>query len=107
MLANEGSTSGSRGPPQINSKPTFSFSTWLIMFAAFLRKFQQVFRANQMEARKRETPEQKEARTEEFGEDSQKAFSYLIEACSTSPVAIEIVVVNHATTDDTCWATHF
>ena len=80
MLANEGSgTSGGRGPPQINSKPTFSFSTWLIMFAAFLRKFPLVFRAYTVEVPKKETPDQKAERIEEYGEDSQKAYSYLVE----------------------------
>ena len=103
MLANEGSgTSGGRGPPQINSKSTFNFSTWLIFFAAFLRKFPPVFRAYMMEVPKNETPEQK-AEREEFREDSQRAYSHLVEACSTSPVAMGIVV-NHAATDETCWA---
>ena len=104
MLANEGSgTSGGRGPPQINSKSTFNFSTWLIFFAAFLRKFPPVFRAYMMEVPKNETPEQKAERIEEFGEDSQRAYSHLVEACSTSSVAMGIVV-NHAATDETCWA---
>ena len=59
MLANEGSgTSGGRGQPQINSKATFVFSTWLIMFAAFLRKFPLVFRAYQMEVPKKKTADQ-------------------------------------------------
>ena len=106
MLANEGSgTSGSRGPPPINSKLTFVFSTWLIQFAAFLRKFPLVFRAYQVEVPKEETPDQKAQRIEDYGEESQKAYSYLVEACGTSPVAMGIVV-NHAATDDTCWAEH-
>ncbi len=33
----------------------------------------------------------------------QKAYSYLVEACSGSAVAIQIVI-NHAATDATCWA---
>ena len=104
MLANEGNVaSGTRDPPPINSKPTFSFSTWLIMFAAFLRKFPLVFRAYQMEVPKKETADQKAERIEEYGEDSQKAYSYLVEARGTSPVAMGIVF-NHAATDDTCWA---
>ena len=104
MLANEGNVaSGTRGPPPINSKPTFSFSTWLIMFAAFLRKFPLVFRAYQVEVPKKETADQKAERIEEYGEDSQRAYSYLVEACGTSPVAMGIVV-NYAATDDTCWA---
>jgi hypothetical protein len=73
------------------------------MFSAFLRKFPQVFRAYQMEVPKKESADQKQARIEEFGEDSQKAYSYLVEACSASSVAMGIVV-NHAATDDTCWA---
>ena len=93
MLANEGSTSGSRGPPQIHSKPTFSFSTWLIMFAAFLRKFPLVFRAYQVEVPKKETPDQKAARIEEYGEDSQRNYSHLVDACGTSPVAMESLLI--------------
>ncbi len=61
MLANEGNVAfGTRGPPQINSKPTFTFSTWLIIFAAIFRNFPQVFRAYQVEVPKKETAEQKE-----------------------------------------------
>jgi hypothetical protein len=104
MLANEGSgTSGGRGPPQIHSKSTFIFSTWLIQFAAFLRKFPLVFRAYQVEVPKKETPDQKAQRIEDYGEESQKAYSYLVEAYDTSSVAMGIVV-NYAATDDTCWA---
>ena len=108
MLANEGSgTSGSRGPPPINSKPTFVFSTWLIMFAAFLRKFPLVFRAYQMEVPKKETPDQKAQRIEDYGEESQKAYSYLVEACGTSSVAMGIVVNHAATADETRLASKY
>ena len=104
MLANEGNVaSGTRGPPPINSKPTFSFSMWLIMFGAFLMKFPLVYAAFQMEVPKKETAEEKEERIEEYGEDSRKAYSYLVDACASSPVAMGIVL-NHAATDETCWA---
>ena len=48
------------------------------MFAAFLRKFPLVFRAYQMEVPKKETADQKAERIEEYGEDSQRAYSYLV-----------------------------
>ncbi len=104
MLANEGSgTSSTRGPPQITSKANFNFSIWLITFGAFLMKFPLVFAAFQMEVPKKKTPEEREARLEEFAEDSRKAYSYLVEACTNSPVAMGIVL-NHAATDLSCWA---
>ena len=56
-----------------------------------------------MEVPKKESPEEKEARIEEFGVDSRKAYSYLVEACTSSPVAMGIVL-NHAATDLSCWA---
>ena len=71
MLANKGNVaSGTRGPPSINSKPTFSLSTWLIMFGAFLMKFPLVYAAFQVEVQKEETAEEKDERIEEYGEDS-------------------------------------
>ena len=71
--------SGSRGPPQINSKPGFSFSLWLTMFMAFLMKFPLVFAAFKIEVPERETADEKAERIEEHGENSQKAYSYLVE----------------------------
>ena len=56
-----------------------------------------------MEVPKKETPEQKAERIAQYGENSQKAYSYLVEACSSSAVAIQIVI-NHAATDLSCWA---
>ena len=104
MLANEGSgTSSTRGPPPITSKASFSFSTWLMLFAAFLMKFPLVFEAYKVEVPKRETEDEKLARIAKYGENSQKAYSYLVEACSSSAVAIQIVI-NHAATDPSCWA---
>ena len=104
MLANEGSgTSSTRGPPPITSKANFSFSTWLMLFSAFLMKFPLVFEAYKVEVPKKETPEQKAERIAQYGENSQKAYSYLVDACSSSSVALQIVI-NHAATDLTCWA---
>ncbi len=60
MLANKGSTFGTRGPPQSNAKPTFSLSMWLIMFGAFLMKFPLVYAAFQMEVLNKETPGKKQ-----------------------------------------------
>ncbi len=61
-------------------------------------KFPPVYEAFQMEVPKKESPEEKEARIiEEFGVDSRKAYSYLVEACMNSPVAMGIVL-NHAAT---------
>jgi len=76
---------------------------WLITFGAFLMKFPPVYEAFQMEVPKKESPEEREARIEEFGVDSRKAYSYLVEACMNSPVAMGIVL-NHAATDLSCWA---
>ena len=56
-----------------------------------------------MEVPKKETPEQKAERIAQYGENSQKAYSYLVDACSSSSVALQIVI-NHAATDLTCWA---
>ena len=104
MLASDGNVaSGSRGPPQINSKPGFSFNMWLTMFMAFLMKFPLVFAAFKIEVPERETADAKAERIEEYGENSQKAYSFLVEACTNSPVALGIVL-NHQATDDTCWA---
>ena len=67
MLASDGNVaSGSRGPPQINSKPGFSFNMWLTMFMAFLMKFPLVFAALKIEVPERETADAKDARIEEF-----------------------------------------
>jgi Zinc knuckle len=66
-------------------------------------KFPLVYAVFQMEVPKKETAEEKEERIEEYGEDSRKAYSYLVEACTNSPVAMGIVL-NHAATDETCWA---
>ena len=71
MLANEGSgTSSTRGPPSITSKANFSFSTWLMLFAAFLMKFPLVFEAYKVEVPKKETAEQKATRIAQYGEKS-------------------------------------
>ncbi len=64
-------------------------------------KFPLVYLSFEMEVPKKETTEQKEARISEYAEDSRKAYSYLVEACTNSPVAMGIVL-NHAATDETC-----
>ena len=66
-------------------------------------KFPLVYAAFQMEVPKKETADEKEERIQDYGEDSRKAYSYLVEACMNSPVAMGIVL-NHAATDETCWA---
>ncbi len=66
-------------------------------------KFPLVFEAYKAEVSKKETEDQKAARIAKYGDNSQKAYSYQVEACSSSAVAIQIVI-NHAATNATCWA---
>ncbi len=94
---------GARRPKSAQS-PRLALVRGLLCLQRFSGSFHKYFGHTKWKFQREKLPkQQKEARIDEYGEDSQKANSYLVEACSTSPVGMGIVV-NHSATDDTCWA---
>lgn len=101
MAANEGLLSSTRGSsvPSINPE---NIPLWTVQIGAFFMRFPGVKEAWDAVIPAKESAEQRQERISIHGDAAKKAYSYLVEACIPSPVAL-LAVVAHQTLDADLW----
>ena len=99
MAASDRLLSSKGSVPKINPE---NIHLWTMQIRAFFMRFPGVREAWDAVIPPKETPQQKAERIALHGEAAQKAYSYLVEACVDSPVALNAAVA-HQSLDKDLW----